>query len=99
MHAQGQSLRCAWTCQSKSAQILVILVSVARDKSRPQIKLYHLTKLIFILCLLKIISTDYLFVVVIFDGYNDNRRRQQCHSADRDDCINRRKYTGQPTQP
>ena len=65
MHAQGQSLRCAWTCQSKSAQSLVILVSVARDKSRPQIKLYHFTKLIFILCLLKIISTDYLFVVVI----------------------------------
>ena len=77
----------------------MILVSVVRDKSRPQIKLYHFTKLIFILCLLKIISTDYLFVVVIFDGYNDNRRRQQCHSADRDDCINRRKYTGQPTQP
>ena len=27
--------------------------------------------------------------MVIFDGYNDNQRRQQCHSADRDDCIHR----------
>ena len=34
-----------------------------------------------------------------FDGYNDDQRRQQCHSDDRDDCINRREYTGQPTQP